>query len=375
MNLKEKMKKVKLDKLIEYQSNPKKHPDSRIDKIASSIKKFGFTVPILIKEDNEIIAGHGRVKAAKKLDKEEIPAIVRDDLSDAEAKAFRLADNKLTESEWDQELLNIELSEIEDLDIDTKLTGFDEEEISQLEDENTEVEEVETPNKDEVDTNIERGDILKLGDHRLMCGDATDEEDIEKLMNGNNADMVFTDPPYGKGGYTGRSGNHKEVEGDNLSPDKIKEFYNIEKEDNIYLCLDFEALGLLYEVRGVPDSLIVWKKQHFGMGNGYRRQYELVAFYGQFDSTEETDVWEIDRDNTSEYDHPTQKPVKLPARAIKNSSKPEDIVLDLFGGSGSTLIAAEQLDRKCYMMEIDPEYCEVIKQRWEDYTGKEAEYV
>jgi DNA modification methylase len=207
-----------------------------------------------------------------------------------------------------------------------------------------------------------------------MCGDATDEKHVETLMDGKKADMVFTDPPYGKE-YDGRSDAHEQILNDDLSKKQITKFYKLGDANERYYCLDSERLPVLFEAQGMPKSLIVWDKGHFGMGDGYRRQYELIAYYGDYSGTTESDVWDISRDNTSEYAHPTQKPVELPARAIKNSSKQDDIVLDLFAGSGSTLLAAEQTDRKAFCMELDPQYCQVIINRWEELTGKNAEPV
>ena len=200
MNISDKIELVKIEELYPYHNNPKEHPIEQINKIASSIKNFGFTVPIVIDEDFEIIAGHGRYKAAKKLELDKIPCIVREDLNAAQIKAFRIADNKIAESEWDEELLALELEDLDMQDFDLELTGFENEEIEELFDSELESEEDNFNLEDELDNdNIvsKSGDIIKLGKHRLMCGDSTKEKDVNKLMNGEKADMVFTDPPYG----------------------------------------------------------------------------------------------------------------------------------------------------------------------------------
>ena len=212
------------------------------------------------------------------------------------------------------------------------------------------------------------GDLWILGRHRLLCGDATKKEDVERLMDGKKADMVFTDPPYGLGGYAGRSGKFNAIKGDD--EDVVKFYQCIPKTKERYIWGNWQVLKTVIQEQ--PRDVIVWVKNNFGMGKGYRGQYEICFYFGNFDGSD-SDVWQIDKDVN--YKHPTQKPVALAARAIKNSSKLEDIVLDLFGGSGSTLIACEQLNRTCYMMEIDPKYCDVIVKRWENLTGQKAERV
>jgi len=369
---------VEPSKLIPYSNNPKSHPTEQIDKIASSIKNFGFVQPIVVDKENEVIIGHGRLKAAKKLGLDKIPVIRHDELTEAEAKALRLEDNKIGESEWQDEKLAVELEQlVEDDSFDELVNGFSEDELSEYLDSLTDeedLEEPETEDPEQVETDIQEGEVFKLGEHRLMCGDATNQSHVETLMDGEKADMVFTDPPYGKE-YDGRSDAHEQILNDDLGSKKITKFYKLGVASEKYYCLDSERLPVLFEAQGMPKSLIVWDKGHFGMGDGYRRQYELIAYYGGYSGTTESDVWQINRDNTSDYAHPTQKPVELPARAIKNSSNQNDIVLDLFAGSGSTLLAAEQTNRKAFCMELDPQYCQVIIDRWEELTGRKADPV
>ena len=370
------IKEVEPSKLIPYNNNPKKHPESQVDKIASSIKNNGFVQPIVVDKSNEVIIGHGRLQASKKLGLDKVPVIKHESLSEAEVKALRLADNRIAESGWEEEQLAVELEQLtESNDFEELIHGFNEDEMSEYLDsltDETDLEEPETEDPDQVETDIQEGEIFKLGKHRLMCGDSTNDEHVKALMDGEKADMVFTDPPYGKE-YDGRSDAHEQILNDDLGSKQITEFYKLGESSEKYYCLDYERLPILFEAQGMPKSLIVWDKGHFGMGNGYRRQYELIAYYGDYSGTTESDVWEISRDSVGDYSHPTQKPVELPAKAIKNSSNQGEIVLDLFTGSGSTLLAAEQTGRKAFCMELDPQYCQVIINRWESLTGKQHE--
>jgi len=224
---------------------------------------------------------------------------------------------------------------------------------------------------------VNYGDVFQLGNHRLMCGDSTIKSDVDILMDGNIADMLFTDPPYNMG-FNGRSGNFDVIENDNLSEEDFIDFINkflyIVDYINIksyYICCNWKFYGIL-QSKLKPKACIVWAKNVFGMGNGYRHQHEFILFDGYIDEEikNESDLWKISKDVN--YLHPTQKPIELPLRAIKNSSLPNQIVLDLFGGSGSTLIACEYTNRKCYMMELDPQYVSVIIQRWEQFTRRKA---
>ena len=352
-----------------YGKNPRKN-DEAVKYVAESIKQFGFKVPIVIDKDNIIVAGHTRWKAAKKLGLKEVPCIVADDLTDEQIKAFRLADNKVAEkTEWDFDLLAIEMDEL--LDFDMTVFGFEE----MLEDE-PEVVEDDFDGELPEEPNAKLGDIYQLGNHRLMCGDSTNFTDVEKLMGGERMDMVFTDPPYNVA-FNSRSGKFDVIKNDNLSEGEFEDF--IDETVNViqavnapihYIWCNWDFYGIL---QGKLDykSCIVWAKNVFGMGKGYRHQHEFCLFNGKIDDSikNETDLWQIKKDHN--YVHPTQKPVELSYRAIGNHSGVQT-VLDLFGGSGSTLIGCEQRKVKCYMMELDPKYIDVIIARWEQFTGQKA---
>jgi DNA modification methylase len=370
---------IEVSKLIPYANNARTHDDNQVTQIASSIREFGFNNPILIDDNYGIIAGHGRLMAAKKLGLLEAPTIKLSHLSDAQRKAYILADNRIAmNSGWDNELLALELKELDD-DIDLSLLGFDADELNallnpvELTDGLTDEDAVpEVP--DEPVTKL--GDIYQLGNHRLMCGDSTSIDAVDKLMDGNKVDLIFTDPPYNVS-FNGRSGKHDVIMNDNLSENDfgtfIDEVCNTIKAINpkaYYIWCNWNFYGVL---QGKLDykTCIVWAKNVFGLGQGYRHQHEFCLFNGKVDEIikNESDLWEIKKDHN--YVHPTQKPVALSVRAFGNHIKLLN-VLDLFGGSGSTLIGAEQTGRKAFLMELDPKYCDVIVKRWEEYTGKKA---
>ena len=317
------------------------------------------------------MTGHTRLKAAIKLKMKEVPVIRLDDLTDEQVKAFRLVDNKTAEiADWDMDALIQELNEIE-MDLSMFDLEIDDDDIVVVEDDYDVVVPEEPISK--------RGDIWQLGRHRLMCGDSTSIDDVNKLMNGERADMVFTDPPYNVA-FTGRSGNFDVIKNDDLSEDEFEDFINatisIIKYINApihYIWCNWKFYGIL---QGKLDykSCIVWAKNVFGLGKGYRHQHEFCLFNGEIDENikNESDLWEIAKDTN--YVHPTQKPIALCGRALGNH-KDVNNVIDLFGGSGSTLMACEQLNRISYMMELDPRYVDVIIKRWEDYTGLKAEKI
>ncbi len=389
----------KVNDLIPYINNSRTHSEEQVNQIIASINEFGFTNPLLIDEKDNIIAGHGRLLASKKLKMEEVPCIVLSGLTEAQKKAYIIADNKMAlNAGWDEKLLKIELENLKELDFDLELTGFDVDELDdifQVEEEKEVIEDdfdIEPPEEPKA----KLGDIYQLGNHRLMCGDSTKVEDVEKLMNGNKADMVFTDPPYLMG-FTGnvhadgsKSFNAKygAIKNDKMSREDgdkfiLDIFNNIKKFNKgaYYVC--FYRLGLDYIFRALDTlqnqykALIIWNKGNHTLSNSdYMSKYEPIV-YGWFNDhlfygdRSNFDIWDIQRTQKNDL-HPTMKPVALVDKAIRNSSKKEDIVLDLFMGSGTTLIACEQNDRIAYGMELDPKYVDVIIKRWEEFTGKKA---
>ena len=382
--------KLNINEVIPYPDNPRKN-DNAVDAVAESIKQCGYCSPIVIDEDNVILAGHTRLKALKKLKWKEVECVRKTGLTEEQKKKYRILDNKTNElAEWDFDLLE---EEIDGLDFDGFDFGFD---MSAFE-EPQEIVEDEPPEVDEDSEPITQlGDIWQLGRHRLMCGDSTDKATVELLMDGKKADMVFTDPPYLMG-YEGNvhadgsqpfNAKHGAIKNDKMSREDgdkfiLRIFENI-KEFNkgaYYVC--FYRLGLDYIFRALDElnnrykALIIWDKGNHTLSNSdYMSKYEPIV-YGWFDShifygnRSNFDIWNIQRTKKNDL-HPTMKPIALCAKAIENSSKKENIILDFFGGSGSTLIACEQLDRTCYMMELDPKYCDVIIKRWETFTGKKA---
>jgi len=328
-----------------------------------------------------IIVGHTRHQASKLLGLEKVPVLVAD-LPPTKAKAYRIADNRLNEdSEWDMGLLNLEFTDLLDNNFEMENLGFDDKELERLivGDEKGLTDDDEVPELPK-EPKAKLGDIYQLGEHRLMCGDSTNIQQVENLINNKKIEMLFTDPPYNVA-FNGRSGKFDVIKNDNLSKndfkDFINEFVNTLKTLNIntyYICCNWAFYGILQELLN-PKTCIVWAKNVFGLGKGYRHQHEFILFDGFIDAsiTNESDLWEVKKD--TKYKHPTQKPVALSLRAIKNSTKQGNSVLDLFGGSGSTLLACEKTNRMCYVMELDPKYVDVIIKRWEDYTGKKAELI
>lgn len=374
MNVKE----INIKDIRPYEKNPRKN-NSAVAYVAESIKQFGFKVPIIIDKNNVIVAGHTRYKAAKKLGINTVPVIIADDLTDEQIKAFRLADNKVAEqAEWDIDLLNEELEEI--FDIDMTDFGFE-----VLEEEKEVEEDGYEPVKPKEPV-TQKGDIWKMGGHVLLCGDSTCTTDVEKLMQGEKADMCFTDPPYGyeyQSNARNKSKKFDVIEND----DKILDFFqNIQLVCNgfVFVCTTWKVLDKwlpLFKKYHELTNMIIWNKGGGGIGDlkhTFSTDYEVIlcASNGkELTGKRIGSVWTIKKDSSSSYVHPTQKPVKLSEFAIRNTTERGDIVLDLFGGSGSTLIACEQMERKCRIMEYDPAYCDVIVDRWEKFTGNKAELV
>lgn len=392
------IKQLKLKDLIPYANNPRKK--QAIDKVASSIKEFGWQQPIVVDQDMVIVVGHTRYQAAQKLGLDKVPVQIATGLTEAQIKAYRLLDNRANQDAlWDDDMLKIEVQDIDKLDIDLALTGFDEKELDKL----LFVEQDGLTDEDAVPENVEPkvklGELWQLGNHRLLCGDSTSEADVAKLMNNQKADLIFTDPPYGMSYGGGRaSGSSKKgdrvkahgmIINDDLRGDAlfnlVKEALRLSKEHSksgsaSYVCLSYKNYTVfetaLKEAGLEVNTCIVWDKKSIGLGMAnYRPQHEFI-FYSKGDqwlgNKSQSDIWSMSRGNTSGYKHPTQKPVELIEKAILNSSKSEDLVIDLFGGSGSTLLACEKTKRKSNLMDLDPKYCDVIIKRWEDFTGQTA---
>lgn len=374
-----KSQEIPVDKLIPYAKNAKKHPQEQIDLLVRSIEEYGFLNPCLIDKEFNIIAGHGRVMAAKQMGMEKVPCLFVEGLTEAQYKAYVLADNRLTElGEWNMDLVMMELQDLQDMDFDISLTGF---EMPEIEVEDPEIIEDDVP--EEVETRCKLGDIWQMGGHRLICGDSTDVDVIDKLMDGVKPDMVMTDPPYGNG-TSGKYGRGqlgvRTIAGDeDLSV--FNEFVSIMNTDKIVYFLQWRTLAESFETirnKGLRINTVgVWDKKNAGLNGagGISEQWEAVIFAGNIKYKKfGGNVFSIAREQHKREDspHPHQKPIKLLAEIFDYLDGCK-IFLDPFGGSGSTLIACEQLNRKCYMCELDPHYCDVIIQRWEDFTGKKAE--
>lgn len=362
--------KLNINEVIPYPDNPRKN-DNAVDAVAESIKQCGYCSPIVIDEDNVILAGHTRLKALKKLKWKEVECVRKTGLTEEQKKKYRILDNKTNElAEWDFDLLE---EEIDGLDFDGFDFGFD---MSAFE-EPQEIVEDEAPEVDEENEPITQlGDIWQLGEHRLMCGDSTDKATVELLMDGKIADMVFTDPPYNIG-YRGVS-DKRTIQNDKMTDDDFVDF--LEKAlmpcETMYVCCSWQYSHLfrqaLENIGQKIKAMIVWDKvnpaQHL---DKYFKQHEIIWYCGAFggEKTLRGDVWQCKRQKNTV--HPTMKPLELIGMALQDQPK-KKTVYDGFGGSGSTLIACEQLDRTCYMMELDPKYCDVIIKRWETFTGKKA---
>ncbi len=364
--------------LVPYARNSRTHSAAQVDKIAASIREFGFLNPIIVDGQNGIIAGHGRVMAAQKLGLESLPVIEASHLTEAQRRAYVIADNRLAlDAGWDNDLLKIELQDLDAQGFDLTLTGFEVGEIDGFLAEPTEglTDEDAVPESPAVPVTVE-GDVWVLGRHRLMCGDSTSIDAVERLMDGRAVDLIFTDPPYNVA-FNGRSGRHEVIKNDDLSASDFTNFIGevcsviaAQRAKAVYVWCNWKFYGEL-QGRLPYRACIVWAKNVFGLGRGYRHQHEFCLFDGEVDDAikNESDLWEVKKDTS--YVHPTQKPVALSVRAFGNHIKLTS-VLDLFGGSGSTLIGAEQTGRDAHVMELDPKYCDVIIKRWQDFTGQQA---
>ena len=385
-------------KLLPYGRNARTHSEDQVAQIAASIAEFGFTTPILAGADGVIVAGHGRLAAAQKLGLETVPVVVLDHLTPTQRRALVIADNRIAENAgWDDDLLRMELAALQDEDFDLALTGFDADALAELladeggagsggADDDAVPEVTETP--------ISRpGDIWVMGDHRLLCGDATSAESYQKLLGDGTVDMVFTDPPYNVN-YANSAkdkmrGKDRAILNDNLGDG----FYDFilaaltpmlsRCQGAVYVAMSSSELDVLQAAfraaGGHWSTFIIWAKNTFTMGRAdYQRQYEPILYGWPGGSQrhwcgdrDQGDVWQIKKPQKNDL-HPTMKPVELVERAVRNSSRPGQLVLDPFGGSGTTLIAAEKAQRRSALIELDPQYVDVIVRRWQDWTGKQA---
>lgn len=371
---------VSVADLIPYAANSRTHSEEQVTQIAASIREFGFTNPILINSEKTIIAGHGRLMAAKKLGLEQVPAITLDHLNKAQQKALVIADNQLAlNAGWNMDMLKAEIEGLALEDFDLELLGFDDKFLDGLfEKEPTEglTDEDAVPEAPETPVTVQ-GDVWVLGNHRLMCGDSTSIDDVDKLMDGVKADMVFTDPPYNIN-YQGVKDKRDKIKNDKMPDADFVDFLtqSLMGCETMYVCCSWHYAHLFREamikIARQPKAMIVWDKvnpaQHL---DKYYKQHEIIFYYGDYGGhkTLRGDVWTMKRQKNTV--HPTMKPVELIEMAlVDNPSK--DIVFDGFGGSGSTLIACEKNHRKARLMELDEKYCDVIINRWQDFTGKDA---
>ena len=383
-----------LDDLVPYSKNARTHSPDQIAQIARSIEEYGFTNPILVDAENGVIAGHGRIAAARKLGLEVVPTLCLGDLTESQKKAYIIADNRIAlNAGWDMGLLQQEVMALQAEEFDLDLLFFDQAEIDKLlGSEKGLVDQDAAPDTPTTPVS-EIGDLWVLGDHRLVCGDSTDANVLAQLMSDDQADLIFTDPPYGMEYGGGRAAGstpkgarvkaHGMIKGDDLHGENLIELIEgalgVSKQVTkagaaAYICFtwrtyaQFEAALSDFDIK----ACIVWDKQSIGLGQSkYRPQHEFIFYcdgpwYGD---KAQSDVWKMSRGSTVEYVHPTQKPVELIERALANSSKRGDIILDCFGGSGSTLIACERTHRSARLVELDPKYVDVIVQRWQTYTG------
>ena len=403
---------IKIENLVLYGKNARTHPQKQIDLLAKNIERFGFTVPVLIDANNVIIAGHGRISAMRQLGREEVPCVRMSDLSEDEVKALRLADNQLaTMSGWDQEIVVAELKELDMRGFNIELTGFSRSLILQTDEKDDRVPELPAKAKSKL------GDLYELGGHKILCGDATNEGDMMRLMGKVKADMLFSDPPYNVN-YKGAGKNTSQgIMNDKMGAAQFREFLvdsfkhwpdAVKKGAGLYVFHSPTTQAIFEDALNVTGFEVkyqlIWNKPSAGLGMGdYRNKHEPFfyaclkkadpLFYGDRTNTTIVDftktdeqlakwaksikqaekegkmtIWTMKREPTQDYVHPTQKPVELIMYALNNSSKVEDVVLDPFLGSGSTMIGCQKTNRFCYGLELDPRFVDVIVQRWCDYT-------
>ena len=391
------VKDVAIERVIPYARNPRRN-EAAVDKVVASIAEFGWRQPIVVDTDMVIVAGHTRFEAARRLGLAKVPVHVAEGLTPAQVRAYRLMDNRSAqEAVWDDELLALELRDLGLEDLDLALTGFDEDEIENLlagvpeeADGLTDDDAVPEPPEDPIS---KPGDLWVMGDHRLLCGDATVLADVEKVLGGGLVDMTFTDPPYGVNYIDSAKdkmhGKHRPILNDNLGEGFERFLYDacvnilVVTKGAAYICMSSSELHTLQrafaQAGGHWSTFVIWAKNTFTLGRAdYQRQYEPIL-YGWKEGTDhfwcgardQGDVWFVDKPVKNDL-HPTMKPVALVERAIRNSSKSRDIVLDPFGGSGTTLIGCEKTGRQARLLELDPRYVDVVVRRWQDWTGGSA---
>lgn len=397
MQLTEKMELVDIGRLVPYTNNARTHSTEQIKKLQSSLREFGFVNPVLVDRNYGIIAGHGRVEAAKREGITAVPCVMVEHLTEAQKKAYILADNRLAmDAGWDTELLKVELQELKDFNFDLDVIGFSDIEIEELLEEHEDAQEDDFDADaafNEIDVPItSRGDVWKLGKHRLMCGDSTSAADVQKLMDGSRADLLLTDPPYNVD-YEGGTKDKLKIKNDSMADDAFRMFLadafaaanEVMKPGAVFYIWHSDSEG--YNFRGACRDVgwqvrqcLIWNKNSLVMGRqDYQWKHE-PCLYGWKDGA--AHLWATDRKQTTVIDfdrpqksdlHPTMKPVGLFDYQIQNNTKGDDIVLDPFLGSGTTIVACEQNGRICYGLELDEKYCDVIVKRWEALTGKKAE--
>ena len=388
MNTTTELQLVPLDKLVPYQNNARTHSPEQINKLRSSLREFGFINPVIIDRDYGIIAGHGRAIAAREEGIKEVPCVFADHLTEAQKKAYIIADNRMAlDAGWDEELLRIEIEELQGMDFDSLLTGFDEKELSKLFDDGKEAKDDDF----DVDAELKKptfskaGDVWTLGRHRLVCGDSTKPETYEVLMDGRKANLVVTDPPYNVD-YKGTAGK---IKNDNMASEKFFDFLfdafscmeKVMADDaSIYVFhADTEGLNFrkAFDAAGFYLSgCCIWKKPSLVLGRSpYQWQHEPVLYgwkkngkHQWYSDRKQTTIWEFEKSKKN-GEHPTMKPIPLLCYPITNSSMSNTLVLDPFGGSGSTLIACEQTDRSCATIELDEKFCDVIVNRYIELVG------
>ena len=377
-------KKALVSSLIPYARNSRTHSDEQVSKIAASIKEFGFLNPVIVDGDNGIIAGHGRIMAAQKLGLEFVPTVEASHLTEAQRRAYIIADNRLAlDAGWDDEMLRVEFADLEDAGFDLSLTGFDLDEIDALQIDELEdgiIDEDSAPALQEDAVSVV-GDVWVLGNHRLMCGDSTSIDAVNTLLENKMADMVHTDPPYGVSYQSnGRKDKFDVLKNDDVFLD-IAPVIEACSTGWVFVWTSWKVLTTwidLFEGFGYPSNQVIWFKGGGGIGDlkkTFASDYETALVWhrgAELTGKRIGSVWKVDKDSANSYVHPTQKPVALPEEAIDKTTKKGATVLDLFGGSGSTLIACEKIGRRGRLMELDERYVDVIIKRWQDFTGKEA---